>query len=766
MLWKMLVGDVRRSKGVSITLTLLMTLASALVITGVSLVVQTMGAVDVLWKSASPPDVVQMYIGDLEANRAESEALKTWAAERSEVEDMHLMRTLPVPGAQMWLAGQSQADSVLEPAFVTSPERFDLLLDEHYNRVQPGPGEIAMPVIYQEQGTLKLGDTVTVQLAEGVKKDFVVTSFLRDAQMNPSLVTSKRMVVHPDDFAVVNQHLNNPEYFIEFKLAKGADRGAFQHAYRDAHLPNRGIVVDSTIFRLMNALSTLLVAALAIVIASLLVVVAALSVRFAFLAAIENDLKEIGVLKAIGAPSRAMKRLYLIKYAALAGVGTVVGLLLAIPMTHTSLKPVLLYLGTPPTNLWAPLLAAFIVPLLLIGLCWLLLRRMDRISAVQVLQEQMRASRSGRRFRLTRSRFLPVHQWTGLTAALRPANLLLLTVVALSTFLMILPTTLASTFADQRFATYVGIGAADVRIDIRDNTINPEKVTKDAESDPDVTNVVRLTSNRYDIKKADGWETIVVERGDHTVFPLSYTSGHAPTAPDEIALSYNQAQEINADLGHTITMRTPGGEKQLRVSGIYQDVTNGGRTAKAVFEDSAPAVWEVVYLQLASGVDVHAKTEQFTNTYPEAKVNNVSDVSQQIFGAASSQLGVIALLAAIAAVGLIFLVTTLFLILILAREHDDIASLRAIGATSRGLVGHYLTRFGTVGLAGIIVGVVLVNTLGNSLFKLGLGRMGAPAVELLPDMLLAWVLIPLVLALVIATAIVIPTRKIRGISHA
>ena len=43
MLWKMLVGDVRRSKGVSITLTLLMTLASALVITGVSLVVQTMG---------------------------------------------------------------------------------------------------------------------------------------------------------------------------------------------------------------------------------------------------------------------------------------------------------------------------------------------------------------------------------------------------------------------------------------------------------------------------------------------------------------------------------------------------------------------------------------------------------------------------------------------------------------------------------------------------------------------------------------------------
>ena len=147
-------------------------------------------------------------------------------------------------------------------------------------------------------------------------------------------------------------------------------------------------------------------------------------------------------------------------------------------------------------------------------------------------------------------------------------------------------------------------------------------------------------------------------------------------------------------------------------------------------------------------------------------MNNVSDVSQQIFGAASSQLGVIALLAAIAAVGLIFLVTTLFLILILAREHDDIASLRAIGATSRGLVGHYLTRFGTVGLAGIIVGVVLVNPLGNSLFKLGLGRMGAPAVELLPDVLLAWVLIPLVLALVIAIAIVLPTRKIRGISHA
>ena len=87
----------------------------------------------------------------------------------------------------------------------------------------------------------------------------------------------------------------------------------------------------------MNALSTLLVAALAIVIASLLVVVAALSVRFAFLAAIENDLKEIGVLKAIGAPSRAMKRLYLIKYAALAGVGTVVGVAVSHP--HDARQP-------------------------------------------------------------------------------------------------------------------------------------------------------------------------------------------------------------------------------------------------------------------------------------------------------------------------------------------------------------------------------------------------------------------------------------------
>ena len=72
-------------------------------------------------------------------------------------------------------------------------------------------------------------------------------------------------------------------------------------------------------------------------------------------------------------------------------------------------------------------------------------------------------------------------------------------------------------------------------------------------------------------------------------------------------MSYNQAQEINADLGHTITMRTPGGEKQLRVSGIYQDVTNGGRTAKPSRGLHTRSPGRLCTCSLRAGVDVRAK---------------------------------------------------------------------------------------------------------------------------------------------------------------
>ncbi|MDD3227072.1 MAG: ABC transporter permease, partial [Tissierellia bacterium] len=72
-----------------------------------------------------------------------------------------------------------------------------------------------------------------------------------------------------------------------------------------------------------------------------------------------------------------------------------------------------------------------------------------------------------------------------------------------------------------------------------------------------------------------------MENGDGSVFPLEYIEGSAPKDEKNIALSYLNASELGKRVGDNITVSYGGEELLFNVSGIYQDITYGGKTAKA-----------------------------------------------------------------------------------------------------------------------------------------------------------------------------------------
>ena len=296
MLLRLLKADLARGRAVAAVLVGLVTLAVALASASASLIIDTVSAADRLSERARVPDLVQMHTGE-----ADSRAIAQWADSRADVEDHMVMRTLPVPRAQLSIGGAVQASSYLEPAFVTAPERIDLLLDENGDRVLPGPGQVYLPVHYKAAGLAQAGDTVTVDTGEW-RIDLRVAGFLRDAQMNAAMVPSKRLVVNPEDFSSLDEHIGEVEYLIEFDLADGASAAAVSEQYKAAGLPSTGIAVTAAQIQLMNALSTMLIAAVALVVAGVLAAVAVLALRYTVLAALEADLPQVAVLKAIGAP--------------------------------------------------------------------------------------------------------------------------------------------------------------------------------------------------------------------------------------------------------------------------------------------------------------------------------------------------------------------------------------------------------------------------------------------------------------------------------
>ncbi|WP_205419644.1 hypothetical protein, partial [Klebsiella pneumoniae] len=52
-------------------------------------------------------------------------------------------------------------------------------------------------------------------------------------------------------------------------------------------------------------------------------------------------------------------------------------------------------------------------------------------------------------------------------------------------------------------------------------------------------------------------------------------------------------------LGDPLTLVINGEKADLTVTGIYSDITNGGKTAKAVFTDSSvPIMWSMICAEL------------------------------------------------------------------------------------------------------------------------------------------------------------------------
>ena len=767
MLMRLLKADLARGAVVAATLTALIALAATLMSAGTSLVVDSLSATHRLSQRARLPDLVQMHSGRIDDR--DLQAIETWVQARSDVTDHEVIKTLPVARQELSINGVNQSESYNEPAFVTSPKRFDLLLDDDGNPVDPGPGEVVLPIHYRVIKAADVGDAVTVT-AGGRTTTLTVVGFARDAEMNAAMIPSKRLVVSSEDFSVLEQRLTEPEYLIEFTLTDSARPGGVIDAYKEAGLPSTGVNISAPMIQFMNSLNVMLIVAVALVVAIVLAVVAILALRYAALAAIETDLAQIAVLKAIGAPLSRIRRLYVVKYLALAALGAALGYAAGQPLAAALETPTTLYLGRPPTTLWnvgAPILTVLVLTLGVIGFTWLALGRIGRISAIEALRSGTSASLRPRRqrWRLSGLRRLPVQVWLGAREALRSSNALLLGVLALCTLTMVLPANVATTLSNPQIATYLGAGQADLRIDVRSGVQDLATVEKRIDSDPRVTRHATILHRSYKMATtAGGWETVLIDIGDHEAFPMKYLSGHGPTTNDEVSLSYSQAQVTGAKEGSTVTVQTADGKKDLTVTGVYQDITNNGKTAKATFDDGAPALWQVIYADAHSPDQASAFARDLNEKYPGVQAIGMNQYASQFFGATGSQVHRITMMACAIALGLSFLITVLFTVLIVSRERPQLGVLLALGCTRGAIARQYLIRFGVLALTGIALGLLGTFTLGGSAIGAAMSSRGAPDLQLLPNPWLVGLVLPGALLATVIGAVSLALRRLRTMS--
>ncbi len=761
---RIITKDILNSKTVTLTTFLFVVAASLLVSLAMILIVNLSGAIDTLMEQAKTPHFLQMHSGEINIPK-----ITAFANQDKNVDDFQIIEFLNIDNSQIFIAGKSLANSVQDNGLIIQSKKFDYLLDFDGKPIQPSVGEIFLPVCYMQNETAKLGDRVLVY-----GKELIVAGFLRDSQMNSLLASSKRFLISQTDYTEFRP-LGNLEYLIEFRLKNLSKLGEFEAKYVSEGFEANGPTITFPLFKTINAISDGLMIAVILMVSVLVILIAFMCIRFSLLAKIEDDYLEIGVMKAIGLRILEIKKIYLAKYAALAALACILGYALSFVFKNMLLENIRLNLGESANSSHSLLLGSLSVILVFLSTIVYvntILNQFRKISPVEAIHFGVLQGKPARTnyFSLSRNKLLGINTFLGIKDVLfrREIYATMLIVIVISTFIVIVPQNLHNTISSNDFITYMGIGNCDLRFDIQqtdDISSKSSEISQVMESDPLISKFVVLKTHSFVTKLADGSkERLKVELGNHSIFPITYSSGVAPVEDNEIALSAANASELGKSVGDYLTLIVNGHEQNLIISGIYSDITNGGKTAKAVFSYySADIMWSVISVKLADRTIIPYKMAEYTKKFPFAKISDIALNIEQTFGSTIRSIGKATFVTFIIALINSFLVTVLFMRMLIAKDRFSIAILKALGFSNKDISVQYLARSVFVLIIGILLGTLLANSLGEKIVGLVIAMFGASSFKFVINSYLAYLLSPALMIGVVLVATWIGTMNVKQI---
>lgn len=748
MYYRIVKDDVLKGKGVALATLLFIVAAAAMAASGASLAAQLFGAVDALMEAARTPHFMQMHAGPLDRG-----PLERFARENPLVEDYFAGEFLNINGARFVIGGESLAGSVQDNGLWTQRAGFDLLLGLDGEPLRPAPGELYAPLAYLRSGAAALGDEASV-----AGRRFRVAGFVRDSQMNSPLASSKRFLVSEEDFEALRGE-GAVEYLISFRLKDPADLPAFEAAYAEAGLPANGPALSAPLFRMINSVSDGFTAALLMLATAVAVGVALLCVRFTLLAKIEEDYREIGVMKAIGLRVSDIKKIYLAKYAFMAALGSAVGWAAAAALRGPLLSGLRQAMGEGAGARLGPAFAALgaaAVGAAVIAYVNAALGRFKRLSPADALRFGAPAGRAARGLglpRLSRSRLLGANALLGVKGLLADFKLyaVMVAVIAAAGFIAVVPARIYGTISSPGFSAYMGVGECDLRLDVQQADDIPGKAATLAaalDADPSVgSSAVLVAKALWAVDRTGARVRLKTELGDHAAFPALYAAGGPPTGADQIALSAMNAAGLGKAVGEVLIVDDGSGPRGLTVSGVYGDLTNGGKTAKAAFDAPlAEAMWAVAYAELVEPAGAAAAAARYAAAYPWAKASDIAEFVRQTFSATIASVRTAAYASAALALLVAALISYLFMRMIRAKDRREDAIRWALGFTAADLSIQYALRAALALLGGVILGVAAAEILGEAIAGAAIRSFGAAAFRFQGGSAVAYLAMPLGIA--------------------
>ena len=768
---KMLKNDFKRNPAGNVALVLFMILSVTLVVAATIVVVQLTSSMTGMYKVAKPPHFLQMHKGDIiqsdiDQFNSNYDGVTGWLT--SPMINIY-SDDLTIYGKDSF----SLSGSKLDMSLVKQNKVYDLLLDSDRNILSLKKGEIGIPVTLLNSYDINIGDTVEFT-SKGISKEFKVKSFVHDAQMNSTLVYSTRILISDEDFDELFGNVGESEYLIETYFTDSSMASNYQTDYENANLPQNGPAITYTMIILISAFPDIIMAMIIILVSALLVLVAMMSIKYTLMSSLEEEIGEIGTMKAIGLTHKDIRDVYLQKYKLMIAIGIVVGYVVALMLSNLFTSHVNNTFGKQPFSILTmmiPITSCLLIYFISTSYCKNVLRKLRKLTVVDALVLGKGFSKNNRvHDGLSNSKIMPINLLLGIRETFYNFNGFIIILISALTVsgIIIVPMNLLNTLQSKEFIPYMGSPIADILIEV-DSGENLEEMyetlTTLINSDEDIEYYEELKSIRVETMNSDNqWMNLRIGSGDYAGNGLMYLQGEKPTTKNEIAVSKLNADKMGKKTGDYVILRFNDAEETFLVSGIYQDVTSGGMTAKSLhgFEGVNPEKYEFI-LNLKDGIEVEEKASTWRNEIgTDFDIQPMEELINQTLGVVARQVQVATIAVVLIGILMIAFIIILFMKLRLVKDASQIAILKATGFTDSDVRKQYLYKISIVSILGIVIGTILSNIVGEKIISLAFSIMGLGISKLtfITNPWITYVSLPLLLLFVSITMTWLSTKDL------
>lgn len=597
---------------------------------------------------------------------------------------------------------------------------------------------VYLPMLYSTDKNISVGETIDITIDSSVVS-YTVCGFLNSVMTGSHNCSMITLLLTEDKYAEFEEKCLTPECtLVSVRISDKSESADFEAMLKNeisSQYPAVGTASNSyAMVSTSRYISQMICSGIVSAMAFFVILIALVVIASNVINYIQENMKNLGALKAVGYKSRQIISSLLLQFLGVTMITAVVGIGLSYLLFPAVNDMMISQTGIPYAVSFLPL--PFLITLAIIGgsvflAVWLSSRRIKRIEPIVALREGIQTHSFKRNhvpLEKTRAPLTLALALKTTLSGMKQNITVCITMLVLSLILVFSGLMVKNVITDaEPFINLVVGELADSCINI--NTGIEEEFLRVMNSDNRVEKVYLY--NTIEVRHVGGVALMTTISDDFSKANNQSVciEGRYPKYDNEVAVAAKYARENNLKVGDEITLTAGGTEAKYMISGFTQISNNLGKDCLLTrdgYERMDKLPHASYYLNIADGVDI----DQFNSEAGERFGNNVNrsmNILSTMDGTSSVYISLITIIViAVLVLSAIIIVFVLYLLVrtMLNNKKRDYGIMKALGFTTGQLVLQTAASFMPAVLLSTIAGITVSSLIINPLLALFLSGIG------------------------------------------